>query len=265
MNSILLRYGVLALALFAGIALVSSGGGLFGGAAQDCSSVLDRPCFEKQTGKKIMPLSQQQGIQMLGACMRNSSGSQRVETTENTKVCADEKVISCNEGASSVAVKEYKGTCKTVPPVVVIFPNGGEMLAIGQVDPTYTVRWSGGWHRTAAYLVKPEATNNSDPSKLILGSIGAPPYEVDPLGAELLAQTMSLPWDGFSVANLSPGGVDAYWQGSGYVNWEGVPPGQYKVLILSENDKGEMLLWDGVNNKPGNWDLSDRPFSVVAK
>ncbi|MBI4155957.1 MAG: hypothetical protein HY507_01860 [Candidatus Zambryskibacteria bacterium] len=254
MNPTLLRYGGLGLAFLAGIGVVSSSGNLFKGAEQTCSSVLERPCFEQQTGKKLMQLSQKQGIQMLGACLRSSSKSQRGETTENTKVCADEKITFCNEGASGVVVKEYGGNCKTVPPVVVTFPNGGETL-MQFVVPTYTVTWSGGWHRIAAYLVKPEATNNSDPSKLILGSIGASPYEVDPLGAELLATTMSLPWDGGSVANLDPGGD--------WVMWEGVPPGNYKILILSENDKGEMLLWDGVNNKPGNWDVSDQPFTMV--
>ena len=59
-----------------------------------------------------------------------------------------------------------------------------------------------------------------------------------------------------AAATLAP-------EGGGVVNWETVPSGNYKILVLSENDQGEMLLWDGANNRPGNWDVSDQPFIVV--
>lgn len=249
---------------------------------EDCASTEVRPCYERQTAKKSVILNQESGTKAFAACLKSASPSQRGESVRATSICTDEIYYYCNEGVSNIIIKKFNGNCETVPPVKVIYPNGGEELVQGRYSTVndrvhwegelYDLKFSGGREKFQIILVKEEAMNNADPTNLVVGYIiesASLPFPIgtgygdiypgyggnsftDPTtGVHLLLDA----WNPLSVCGASTG-----WSVGCYA----VQPGKYKILVLSENEKGQLLLWDSAANKPGNWDLSDQPFSIVA-
>lgn len=144
----------------------------------------------------------------------------------------------------SVSVTNANGTSNTVgflltqkvTPVKVGVPNGGEILYQGLSN---TIRWSGGTDRVHILLVEAGASNSSDPTALIEGWIST---TAQPDG--------SLTWDARKVCNED-----------GTICSE-VAPGTYKIMALSEDDLGNLTVWNDAFDKAGNWDVSDNTFTI---
>src|SRR3989344_1619282 len=236
-----------------------------------CSSSMERPCYERETGGKIIRLDQTAGENSFSMCMNSASRSERRESTQATTVCGDEIYQYCTEGQSSVLLKKFDGKCKAAPPVTVVSPNGGEEIAQGYnrytnqfiVDPAvspyakaryYDIKFSGGKGVYRIMLVKENVTHTSDPRGLIVGTIG-----YGTLYPGLFLES------GMTVKEWEPTFSICIGQGDPWLSCNSmyIAPGRYKILVLSENENGELLLWDESANKPGNWDVSDEAFTVV--
>lgn len=151
---------------------------------------------------------------------------------------------SCQIGRTcSVSVSNANGASNSVSfllvqaitPVIVSVPNGGETYVQGL---KYTLSWSGGTDRVQILLVSETATSGSDPTEFIVGWI-----------ATSTAPSGSVIWDARSVCTLD--GICVK-----------IDPGNYKILALSEDELGFLTLWDDIANQAGNWDVSDKPFTV---
>ncbi|MEK6852608.1 MAG: hypothetical protein AABX59_01885, partial [Nanoarchaeota archaeon] len=150
-------------------------------ASLNCTSTEVRPCYEQHTAKKIIGLSQESGTRAFAACLNSASQSQRGESVQATSICGDEIYDYCNEGKSKAVIKRFNGNCKTAPPVTVVYPNGGEELLQGYYyilddrvhwrGEYYDLKFSGGKGKFQVMLVKESATNNADPTDLIVGYI----------------------------------------------------------------------------------------------
>ncbi len=152
---------------------------------------------------------------------------------------------SCKIGAAcSVSVSNANGTSnavsflliQTITPVTVIFPNGGENLVQG-VD--FTLSWIGGTDRVDVVLVEEAAAVGSDPGEFIVGWI-----------ATSSAPNSTVNWNVKTVCSAD-GTVCTT-----------VSPGRYKIMALSEDELGALTIWNDVDNTPGNWDVSDRAFTI---
>lgn len=137
-----------------------------------------------------------------------------------------------NSGGTSNAVNFT--VAQVVTPVAVARPNGGEQFLQGA---TSTVSWTGGTDAVHVALVEATADNSGDPAGLIVGWLSTAAL---PNG--------SLHWNAKEVCDAS-----------GAVCFP-VSPGSYKILAVSENELG--LIAIGVDGR-GNWDVSDRAFSVL--
>jgi len=78
---------------------------------QDCVASSTRPCYDKQTGKKIVGLEAKGGEKAFAACLKGkaigSSGSYMVETP----ICDQEKFLYCYDGKSKVFLRKFGGFC----------------------------------------------------------------------------------------------------------------------------------------------------------
>lgn len=153
----------------------------------------------------------------------------------NTPSC--QPISSCG-----ISVANINGTSSAVSftvtqnatPVMVASPNGGEVLLQGS---TSTLRWSGGTDQVHIALVEESATKESDVSTLIIGwitTVGAP--------------NGMLSWSAQEVCDVSGTACSP------------VVPGNYKLLAISENEFGNVVIGDNSN---GNWDMSDSSFRIV--
>lgn len=137
----------------------------------------------------------------------------------------------CDSSDSTFSIVE-----STTTSVTLLSPNGGEVFTQGGKN---IIKWNGGKDIVQVGLVKKETTNNVNP--VILGWINVNALPND-----------SLVWDGKQICGLA------------MTSCRPVTPGKYKIIVASRDNDGDFILWDSVNNKPGNWDVSDAPFSIVA-
>ncbi|MEK7510057.1 MAG: IPT/TIG domain-containing protein [Patescibacteria group bacterium] len=153
---------------------------------------------------------------------------------------------SCKIGEGcDVSVTNANGTSNTVlflftqeiDFIKVMNPNGGETFTQGISN---NIRWRGGTGKVQLLLVSADAEAKQDPQGLLLGWISTS-----------TSLDSSLSWDAKTICSSD-----------GKTCWR-VAPGSYKILALSEDELGNLTLWDEVTNTQGNWDVSDRTFSIV--
>lgn len=128
--------------------------------------------------------------------------------------------------------------------VKLLVPSGGEIWERGAQSDNI-IYWSGGKGGIKIALTKSEATKTSDPTNLIVGWIETQPWRLD--GGH------NFPWD---AAGL--------YSEDGSRGWITVP-GQYKILIIGKDPKGNFTIWDAQKQKPGNIDISDQLFTIVPR
>lgn len=147
----------------------------------------------------------------------------------------------------SISVTNANGTSNTiaflltqkVTPVVVVAPNGGEIFLQG---PANTIRWSGGTNQVELLLVASSTVNNSDPTDLIQGWIST-----------AAAPDGSLTWDARTICDREKTVCSE------------VVPGKYKIMAVSEDEIKNLTIWNDAFEKPGNWDVSDQPFTIAPR
>ena len=124
--------------------------------SENCISSTIRPCYDKQTGKKIIGLSPQGGRNAFQACLNSKSPSARGQLSTKTLLSQEEKYQYCSEGKSKVLVRGFLGEPVSVeppsPPPVIITPpppsaedrrNGAPYDIIANPNSTYVmVHWS---------------------------------------------------------------------------------------------------------------------------
>lgn len=130
------------------------------------------------------------------------------------------------------------GTATSASSVTVVSPNGGEVFVQGQRN---MISWTGGKGAVSVALVKSTTANKANlmEQNLIVGWIAAK-----------AAPNSSVLWNATSVCDLS------------MTSCRSVSSGSYKVLVVSQDDSGNLTMWDYKQNKAGNWDVSDSAFSI---
>lgn len=143
--------------------------------------------------------------------------------------------------------------------IKVISPNGGERFVQGVLN---TIAWFGGNRVVAVGLAKPEATVDVDIASagMIVGWINT----MADSGSHL--PNSSFGWNAVQVCallfSLDP-----------EKDCKPVAPGTYKIVVWSEDANGSMYIGNGTGatfkytkrDLRGNWDLSDRAFTIVAQ
>lgn len=84
----------------------------------DCTTTANRPCFDHQTGQKLMTLNPKAGENAFNACWNSTSNSNRGESTLKTSLCQDEQYSYCTEGESDVIVRKFSGSCNSPSPTI---------------------------------------------------------------------------------------------------------------------------------------------------
>jgi len=132
--------------------------------------------------------------------------------------------------------------------ITVLAPNGSETLFThkSSVYGGDLITWSGNTKRGVKIaLLREEATSNTDPTPFIVGWIfgGTIPVNV-------------VAWSNRALYN------DTFTEEI-YLARE--PYRNYKILVVADDGKGKITLWNNNTNKPAaNFDISDRPFTVAA-
>ncbi len=143
--------------------------------------------------------------------------------------------------------------------VTVLTPNGGEKFIQGA---TNTISWSGG---NSGYvdvgLAKANASTDFDIASagLIVGWINKDG------GLGHYGPNGSAEWDGKRVCDMGNTAPEQ--------NCRNVAPGNYKIIVWSEDANGSMYIANGrgKNGKytpkdyKGNWDLSDQTFTISSQ
>ncbi|MDO8600362.1 MAG: Ser-Thr-rich GPI-anchored membrane family protein [bacterium] len=124
-----------------------------------------------------------------------------------------------------------------VTPVNVAAPNGGEQFVQGANS---IISWTGGTDTVHVALLEEAATLNADPGEFIAGWISTSAL---PNG--------SITWDAKQVCD-STGTICSP-----------VAPGNYKILVASEDEFGNVVIWNQATNQAGNIDISDQAFRVL--
>lgn len=123
--------------------------------------------------------------------------------------------------------------------ITVVSPNGGETLTRG--TPT-TISWQGGKGEVSIALVNVAVTNQTNPGvgqNLLVGWI-----------ATKKAPGSSVSWNVQTVCGL------------GMTQCSNVLPGSYKVMAISQDANGNLVMWDHKKNSAGNWDVSNAAFTI---
>jgi len=143
-------------------------------------------------------------------------------------------------GQGIPAIPAIPGTQSTTEnKITVLTPNGGEVFFTGR--STNLISWKGNTKRGLKIaLLREDATPNVDPTPFIVGWIFA-----GTIGENLY------PWNDKVIYNEI------------FTETNILPPGNYKILVASDDGNGKFVLWNKSTSKPGNFDISDRPFTVV--
>lgn len=78
---------------------------------QDCVSSSTRPCYDKQTGKKIIGLEAKGGEKAFAVCLKSKVIGSSGSYTAETPICDGEKFQYCYEGKSKVFLRKFEGVC----------------------------------------------------------------------------------------------------------------------------------------------------------
>lgn len=123
--------------------------------------------------------------------------------------------------------------------ITVISPNGGETLTRGT---SATISWQGGKGEVNVALVSSLVTNQTNPGigkNLLIGWI-----------ATKKAPGSSVLWNTQTICDL------------GMTQCSNVAPGSYKVMAISQDASGNLVMWDHKKNSAGNWDISNAAFTI---
>ena len=175
------------------------------------------------------------------------------------KVTCPIKVSNENGISNAVPFKVVEGSTAygNEVTVTVLTPNGGEVWDPGT---NYLITWSiyqngtlvthtvrgnkdQGLVGVKIALVKDTATNTTDPSNLIVGWIEALP--------DRIAAIRNYAWAAADVTDVN--NQFTY----------NVAAGTYKILIVAQDANGQYTLWNTNTNTPGNFDVSDAPFTIL--
>ena len=129
--------------------------------------------------------------------------------------------------------------------ITVLTPNGGEVFfsRVSSAKGGDLILWSGNTKRGVKIaLLREDATLNADPSPFIVGWIYA----------------------GTIAENIFPWGNRGIWD-ENFTHTKDIPGGKYKILVAADDGKGKFELWNHSTNKPGNFDLSDRAFTIAPR
>ena len=124
--------------------------------------------------------------------------------------------------------------------ITVTSPNGGETFTQGSANK---ISWSGSSGVVQVGLVKESANNYTNP--------GGNPYLLLGWINTSVSADRTITWGGKQVCDLM---MRSCWS---------VVPGRYKIIVVTADANGNYVLWDSVNNKPGNWDVSDGAFTIA--
>lgn len=240
-------------------------------AAGNCAQSVTRPCYDKQTGMKIIQLQPMGGEQAFAACLKNSAQNNQGSVTIKTSL-GDEVVQHCYEGQSNVFLRKFEGNnVITEPPLVgsddkpesgdkiqLITPNGGEQFLTKHSN---TITWSGGRKTVQLILVDASASATSNLKNVMSLSQGyVTTYQFTPeekvsggkafdsaeqAGVVFDALLGSIVWD--VTGACYPNGIGGYW--CQYIpSWNTYGAQGFKILVLADDEK---------------WDISDAPFSIL--
>ena len=155
----------------------------------------------------------------------------------------------------------------------VVSPNGGEQFKQGLAN---TISWKGGYRTVAVGLATPDSSTDYT----IAWTDGNPPY-TGPQNNGTTGQILgfintregqgyylpdsSTTWDGLKVCNFHPNLDPDTW-------CKDVQPGSYKIFVWSETEGGSTFIGSGTGPSgkytkkdiPGNWDVSDQVFTILA-
>ena len=168
-----------------------------------------------------------------------------------------------------------KGPSTTISPVQVsvVTPNGGGYFHQGTAN---IITWKGGYNVVAVGLATPDADTNHT----IAWTDNNPPYSGPQTngatgkiigfinihsGQGYYLPNSSTTWDGLRVCNFHLNLDPDTW-------CKDVVPGSYKIFVWSQNSDGSMFIGSGSGpsgkytqkDNPGNWDLSDQLFTILA-
>lgn len=140
--------------------------------------------------------------------------------------------ISSGIGTAAVSGATQSST------VVVVSPNGGETFTKGAQN---SISWQGGNGQVSIALMKANTTNQGNPNtgNLLVGWIGSK-----------LPPNSSIVWDAKTICDLS------------LASCKTTTPGSYKIMAVSQDANGNLIIWDHKQGKAGNWDVSDSAFTV---
>jgi len=171
----------------------------------------------------------------------------------STMPCRPEVVSQCsvfvtNQNGKSNLLSFWLG--QHIDQVTVNTPNGGEKLVQGLQTTVSAIGGKseafGGSVSISYALVEASATTASDPSALMVGWI-----QHDGSAFSWNAKKVC-DFDNANAALPAPGTC-----------WD-IAPGTYKILAVGRDMVNILTIWDEASNTPGNVDVSDNSFMIVA-
>lgn len=168
-----------------------------------------------------------------------------LKSQDSTSIVFTVPATPCLVGqACPVSVTNVNGASNSVAylltqiqkPITIVAPNGGEAFIQTKAN---AISWTGGTDRVDLVLVNDTAVDGQDPTELIVGWI-----------ASSTKPDSSIAWDAKRVCTRE-GSVCS-----------DVAPGTYKLLAVSEDELGDLTIWNDFTNAPGNIDISDTAFTI---
>lgn len=128
--------------------------------------------------------------------------------------------------------------------ITVLTPNGGETFFSLENSDTNLITWRGNTRRGVKIaLLREKVAPNTDPTPFIIGWIFA-----GTIGENIY------PWNDRMIFDET------------FNRAQDIPPGKYKILVASDDGKGNFTLWNKSNNKPATrFDISDNSFTVAPR
>lgn len=129
--------------------------------------------------------------------------------------------------------------------ITVLTPSGGEVFfsRASSAKGGDVILWSGNTKRGVKIaLLREDVTPDKDPTPFIVGWIYA----------------------GTIAENIFPWGNRGVWD-ENFTHIKDMPGGKYKILVAADDGKGGFELWNHKTNKPVNFDISDRAFTIAPR
>ena len=83
---------------------------------QDCVSSSARPCYDKKTGKKFIPLEPKGAENAFAVCLKNRALNENGELAAKTSKCDAERYQYCYNGKSGNFLRKFEGQCISSQP-----------------------------------------------------------------------------------------------------------------------------------------------------